>query len=210
MKKLGKYIVFEGIVGSGKSTQSRRLYDYLVGRIEGIPIILTREPGGSEIADTIRKIVQATQFTESMHPVCEAYLYAASRAQTLHGVVRPVLKSGGIVISDRSFISSLAFQGFGRRLGKTAILEINAIAVRNFVPNIVIYLDVKPEVGLARIGDQTGDKFEREAVPFFERVRRGYLEISRMPDFQNKWITIDGEQTEPGVFAQILNKIESF
>ena len=121
----GIYIVFEGIVGTGKSTQAKILYDFLKEKNKNREIILTKEPGGTEIADEIRKIAQATKFNEDMNPVCEAYLYAASRAQSLRKIVKPALEKGSIVISDRSFISSLAYQGAARKIGIEKVLEIN-------------------------------------------------------------------------------------
>ena len=102
-KRKGLYIAFEGVIGSGKSTQSKLLQKYLEKTIKDKLILATKEPGGSEIANEIRKTVQGTHIQEAMDPVCEAYLYAASRAQTLRTVVKPILDKGGIVISDRSF-----------------------------------------------------------------------------------------------------------
>jgi dTMP kinase len=104
------YIVFEGMVGSGKSTQSKRLFDYLKEKYPDWNIIHVREPGSTIIAQEIRLLAQAREFEEEMYPICEAYLYAAARAQLLHTVVHPTLDAGGIVISDRSFITSLAYQ----------------------------------------------------------------------------------------------------
>ena len=106
----GKYIVFEGIVGTGKTTQSKKLYQYFKKQYPRKKIIWTYEPGDSEIANEIRKIVQGTNFNEKMDSICEAYLYASSRAQTLRTIIKPVLEKNGIVIADRSFITSLAFQ----------------------------------------------------------------------------------------------------
>ena len=113
----GRYIVFEGVVGTGKTTQSKRLVEELKKQFPEKEVIWTREPGGSEIAEAIRTLVQATPFTEKMDPMCEAYLYASARAQSLRTVVLPVLAKGGIVVADRSFCSSVAWQGFGRGLG---------------------------------------------------------------------------------------------
>lgn len=104
------YIVFEGMVGSGKSTQSKKLFEYLQVKYPERKIIHVREPGSTIIAQEIRLLAQSRVFEEEMDPICEAYLYAASRAQSLRHMVKPTLDAGGIVIADRSFISSLAYQ----------------------------------------------------------------------------------------------------
>lgn len=123
------YIVFEGMVGSGKSTQSKKLFEYLQEKYPDRKIIHVREPGSTIIAQEIRLLAQSRVFEEEMDPICEAYLYAASRAQSLRHLVRPTLEAGGIVIADRSFISSLAYQGEARGLGLDRIMEINQHAV---------------------------------------------------------------------------------
>ncbi len=105
------YIVLEGVVGTGKSTQSRRLVKALEERYPGKEALLVREPGGGPIAEAIRELVQARTFDEDMHPVTDAYLYAAARAQLIQSTIVPVLANGGIVVSDRNVCSSLAYQG---------------------------------------------------------------------------------------------------
>lgn len=202
------YIVFEGPVGTGKTTQSKKLADWLQNQFPGIPVVWTREPGGSEIADTVRAAVQGTQYSEVMDPVCEAYLYAASRAQTLRTIVLPCLRSGGIVVADRSFITSLAYQGFARRLGLETVWGINKLAVDNIFPDLVIYLDMSVEAALARAHDQIGDKFEYEGASFFSEVRRGYEIISGIPLFEKKWVTVSAEGDPDCVFAAVLQAIQ--
>jgi len=200
------YIVFEGIVGSGKTTQAKKLYEYLKERYSNKEIILTREPGGSEIAEDIRKIVQANNYSEEMDPVCEAYLYAASRAQTLRKIVKPVLDRGGIVIADRSYISSAAYQGKARGLGIPTILNINQTAIKDLMPNLIIYIEINTKLGLSRTFDHEGDKFENENSKFFERVKEGYREISK--SFGDKWISVDGSAGIEDVFDKIIEKIK--
>lgn len=123
------YIVFEGIVGSGKSTQSKKLFEYLKEKYPDRNVIQVREPGSTIIAQEIRLLAQSRVFEEEMDSICEAYLYAASRAQSLRHLVRPTLESGGIVVADRSFISSLAYQGEARGIGLDRIMEINHYAI---------------------------------------------------------------------------------
>jgi len=179
MKK-GFYIVFEGIVGSGKTTQSKLLLEKMQAKFPKREVIWTKEPGGSEIANEIRRVVQGTKFEEEMDPVCEQYLYAASRAQTLRCVVTPVLKKGGIVISDRSFFTSIANQGFGRGLGLKKVLEINKSAVDGIWPDKVIVVDTQMDVALSRVKDHGGDKFESYSKDFYCKVHNGYKATAKL------------------------------
>jgi dTMP kinase len=174
----GFYLVFEGIVGCGKTTQSKILFEKLKQEFPKKEIVWTKEPGGTEIAQEIRKVVQVTPFDEEMEPICEQYLYAASRAQTLRKIVAPVLKRGGIMISDRSFFTSMAYQGFGRGLGLDLVLKINESAIDNLWPDMVLFIDTKIDTALRRAKDQAGDKFESFKKPFFIKVRNGYLEVA--------------------------------
>jgi len=205
----GVYIILEGIVRTGKTTQSTKLYDYLKNKFPEREVVLTREPGGTEIAESIRNTVQAKKFEEEMKPIAEAYLFAAARAQSLRKVVWPVLDNDGIVISDRSFISSLAYQGYAHGLGIKKVLEINKIAIEKYMPNMVLFLDLDPAIGLKRKLDLDGDKFEHEGVEFFKKIKRGYNKISEMPEFEGKWKNIDASGTEKEVFNRILKNIKT-
>lgn len=204
MKK-GIYIVFEGIVGSGKTTQSKMLTKRLQKEFPKREVIWTREPGGSEIAGAIRKIVQATEFEEEMQAVCEAYLYAAARAQSLRSIVSPVIKRGGIVIADRSYLTSVAFQGSGRGMGNELVFKINEVAVDGMSPSKVFFIDVDPKVSLKRTRDVKGDKFEAMQIEFFQKALKGY-------DFAKKrlgkvWKTIDGSKEIDEVHEQIYKEV---
>lgn len=190
MKKKGLYIVFEGIVGSGKTVQSRLLANRLREEFPRREVAWTREPGGSEIAGQIRKIVQATEFEEEIDPVCEAYLYAASRAHTLRRVVAPVVKRHGIMVSDRSYLTSVAYQGTARGLDPELVLEVNKVAVNGIVPDVVFFLDIAPGVALARSRDKLGDKFERYDMDFYIRALEGYEVAARI--LKGAWVRIDG------------------
>lgn len=203
----GFYIVFEGIVGTGKSTQSKKLLEEMKKRYPTRKVILTREPGGDEIAEHIRKAVQGTLYNTDMVPECEAYLYAASRAQTLRSVVKPILDSGGIVISDRSYISSVAYQGFARGLGVEKILEINRVAVDGLQPDMIIYIKLDPVKSLRRIFNKEGDKFEKENPEFFRKIEEGYDLLSKRPEFSKRWATIDGTGDIETVYRRIMEKI---
>jgi dTMP kinase len=146
------YIVLEGIVGSGKTTQVRKLVEYF--RQSEKIVTQVREPGSSPIAEDIRHLAQAKSWAdETMHPLTNAYLYAAARAQTLETIVRPALGRGDIVISDRSWLSSCAIQGEAQGLGIERILEINLPIVSGILPDLIIYLDADIDLALARTFD---------------------------------------------------------
>lgn len=200
----GRYIVFEGVVGTGKTTQSKMLVEHLTRQFPGREVLWTREPGGSEIAEAIRKVVQATPFAEHMDAVCEAYLYAAARAQSLRSVVRPVLERGGVVIADRSVCSSIAWQGFGQSAGFDTVWNINAGAVEGLLPDAVLYLDLPVDVGMSRTFDAAGDKFEKFPAAFFEKCREGYAAIATDDRFRTLWHAIDASGTREDVFSRIL------
>lgn len=203
----GFYIIFEGCHGTGKTTQSKKLFKFLKKKFPSKEIIWTREPGGSEIAESIRKLVQGTKFSEEMDPYCEAYLYAASRAQTLRRAVKPILEKNGIVIQDNSFVTGMAYQGFARGLGFKTFLEINNTALDNIFPDAIIYLDLSLQISRARTLDKEGDKFENADIKFIKNVERGYKKISKMPLFRDKWFTVKAEGEIEEVFYRIFKKI---
>ena len=203
------YIVFEGMVGSGKTTQSKKLFEYLQEKYPERKIIQAREPGSTIIAQEIRLLAQSRVFEEEMDPVCEAYLYAASRAQSLRHLVRPTLEAGGVVISDRSFISSLAYQGEARGLWFDRVLEINKQAVEWIIPDIVIHIYGDIAHSLARTFDATGDKFERMGIDFFEKIDKGYNKAGKLPLLINAWKDIDGRGTIEEVFERIREYIDT-
>jgi dTMP kinase len=201
------YIVFEGMVGSGKSTQSKRLFDYLKEKYPEWNIIHVREPGSTIIAQEIRLLAQSRVFEEEMHPITEAYLYAAARAQLLHTLVQPTLEAWGIVIADRNFISSLAYQGEARGLGFDVIMDINREAVGEVLPDLVYYMHLDIDEALSRTFDATGDKFEKMGREFFEGVTRGYEKSSKLPILTDAWCDIDSHGTPDEVFERILESL---
>ena len=202
------YIVFEGIIGTGKSTQIEKLYKYLKERFPQREVVLTREPGGTPIAEAIRKVVQGQVFEEEMELVCEAYLYAAARAQSLRKVVKPVMEKGGIVIADRSVFSSLTNQAFGRKLGFEKVYGINQEAVGDIWPDAVLYLNLPIEQGLVRAFDKGGDKFEKLGKDFYQEVAKGYKMVSQHKDFKDRWINIDASGTPEEVFSRIIKALD--
>ncbi len=179
----GRFITFEGIEGSGKSSQITLLTEYL--RSKQRAVMLTREPGGTPIGDQVRKVL-LDPANKALDPQAELLLYAASRAQHLTQVVRPALASGMVVLCDRFSDATIAYQGYGRGLDLTVIHALDRIVTAGMRPDLTIVLDVEAAVGLARArsrNDQQGleaeARFENEALAFHERVRQGYLALAR-------------------------------
>jgi len=168
--KQGFFITFEGGDGAGKSTQISKLMEYL--KVKGYDVILTREPGGTDIGEKIRQIILDPENKE-MDAVTEAMLYAASRAQHVSQVIKPAVDSGKIVICDRFIDSSIAYQGFGRNLGDS-VSVINSYAVGEYMPHKTFLLKLKPQVGSRRISGREKDRIELEAVSFHQAVYDGY------------------------------------
>lgn len=203
------YIVLEGVVGTGKTTQAKKLHEYFQRLYPQKEIVLVREPGGTEIAETIRNVVQAKLFNEEMHPLTDAYLYASSRAQSLNSLVKPTLDNGGIVIADRSFCSSLAYQGRAQWLGMERVWEINQHAVHDVMPDMVLFMDFDIETGLKRTFDAKGDKRERQNLWFFEKVYEGYNKLFEFPPTAHLMHRVDASGSIEEVFERVSNAIAS-
>jgi dTMP kinase len=174
----GIFITLEGGEGAGKSTQIARLADAL--RKAGLTVRTTREPGGSPGAETIRKLLVEGE-PGRWQPMTEALLHFAARKEHLEAVVLPALAAGEWVISDRFADSTLAYQGYGHRLGRAPIAALYQVAVGDFAPDLTLILDLPVEAGLARTGGRghAEDRYERMDRAFHERVRTGFLEIAR-------------------------------
>lgn len=201
------YIVFEGIVGSGKTTQVQKLVEYF--KSLGRDVVSVREPGSTQIAEDIRYLAQTKEWEgETMHPLTNAYLYSAARAQTLETVVKPTLDSGKIVISDRSFLSSCVIQGEAQWLGMERVLQINLPIVRDILSDIVFYLEVDIDTALGRTFDDAWDKFEREGRDFYEAITRGYEKCKTLDVVKDRFITIDANGSEEEVFDRIISHIK--
>ncbi|MBC7503968.1 dTMP kinase [Candidatus Gracilibacteria bacterium] len=203
------YIVFEGIVGSGKSTQSKKLVEFLCEKYGNEKILHVREPGSTPIAEDIRHLCQGKEWAnELMHPLTNAYLYTAARTQTLHTVVKPALESGQIVVSDRSFLSSCAYQGEAQGLGIDTILSVNQDAIRGILPDIVFYMDIDVETALSRTFDAVGDKWEKMGSDFFHSIVRGYDKCEKLDIMKNRFIRIDASGSQQEIFERIVQKIK--
>jgi len=176
----GTFITFEGIDGSGKSTQLRLLDEFL--RREGCEILLTREPGGTPVGNRLRAALLDAQ--EEVDPLTELLVFAADRAQHVRRVLRPTLAAGGVVFSDRYADATAAYQGAGRGFSPELIAEIIELATEGLKPDLTLLFDLSVEESITRTrrrtnGKHQGDRLDGEAAEFHERVRAAYLEIAR-------------------------------
>lgn len=178
----GVFITFEGIDGSGKSTQLTLLADYL--RTKGMRVMQTREPGGTRIGDSIRSILLDPK--NRLDPIAELLLYGAGRAQHIKDVILPALAAGEIVLCDRFSDATLAYQGYGRGIDRQKIASLDLIATSGLKPDLTILLDLDAKIGLERalsrnsaMGLMAEARFENEEMAFHERVRAGYLAMAR-------------------------------
>lgn len=187
------FITFEGPDGSGKSTIIKKVYERLVN--DGFDIVLTREPGGTPIAEKIRDIILDNS-NVALDARTEALLYAASRRQHLVEKIRPALKEGKIVLCDRFLDSSLAYQGGGRNLGVQNVLNINLFATENTYPDLTLFFDIDPELGLKRVSQdkkRVADRLDNENENFHEKVYSTFKEIVNTN--RQRIITIDASKS---------------
>ena len=208
----GIFITFEGIDGSGKTTQLGLLAERL--RAAGRAVTTAREPGGTAVGDAIRRILLDSA-TTGLTPTAELLLYFASRAQNVAEVIQPALERGEVVLCDRYVDASAAYQSSGRGLGLDVVYQLEAIACRGILPHLTFVLDIEPAAGLARAagrnldavrgGGQNEARFEAESIEFFQRVRRGYLDIAgREP---RRVLVIDADRAPEIVAEQIWHKV---
>jgi len=209
--KRGLFITLEGIDGTGKSTQLRLLVQHLKKR--GLRVRATREPGGTKVGERIRKILLASTTTH-LAPLAELALMYAARAQHLTEVIRPALAKGEIVVSDRYNDASLAYQGYGRKLGEEAVRAFDRLVCAGTQPDLTLVLDLAPRLSLRRAqGRQSRrksrqERFELQGMDFHRRVRRGYLAIARKEPRRVKVVRANGPVAE--VQAAIRKRVDAF
>jgi dTMP kinase len=203
MTRGGRFITFEGPEGSGKTTQMRLAVERL--RNEGVNVVATQEPGGTDIGRSIRRIVLDAK-NQALCARAELLLYFAARAQNTHELILPALARGATVVSDRFTDSTLAYQGTARGLGKDVVLELHKVACGDLWPDITIVIDIDPDTGLqrAQARNQTSvganeNRFEEESRAFHEQVRSAYFDLSRAHPERIK--LIDG-RADPSTVAQ--------
>jgi dTMP kinase len=172
------FITFEGSEGSGKSTQAERLAAHL--QRCSVPYVLTREPGGTPIGESIRDLLQFAPHNSNMTPETELLLFEASRSQLVREVIKPALERGTCVIADRFFDSTTVYQGAARKLDREIIDRLNAFAVGDCVPDITFVLDVDAAAAESRMQrkPRKADRMEQQSAEFYQRVREGYRELA--------------------------------
>jgi dTMP kinase len=207
---LGYFITFEGPDGSGKSTQIQALAEYLQGL--GQTVLLTREPGGTEISEEIRDLLHDLHHHE-MQPRAEILLYSAARAQLVGQVIRPALAGGGTVLCDRYADSTLAYQGYGHGLQLSVLRQITSFATDDLRPDLTLLFDLDPAVGLKRrqVSGVEWNRLDAYDLDFHQRVRQGYLALALAEP--GRWVTLDAtldrERLREAVRRVVLEKLEA-
>ncbi|MBU6278501.1 MAG: dTMP kinase [Actinomycetales bacterium] len=202
MTKSGAFIVFEGGEGAGKSTQERLLAEHLAAA--GLPVLRTREPGGTPAAERIRAIL-LDPASAGLDIRAEALLFAAARGDHVARVVRPALQVGTTVICDRYLDSSVAYQGYGRQMDPEQVRQLSLWATFDLLPDLTIILDVEPRVGLARVSDP--DRLEAEPLEYHERVRHGFLTIAAADPA--RYLVIDGSKAPDEIAVQVFAGVDA-
>jgi dTMP kinase len=200
------FITFEGPDGSGKTTQIRLLADWLCER--GYEVVLTREPGGTDIGNQIRHVLHDPN-NDEMDARTEILLYSASRAQNVAQFVRPALSASKIVISDRYADSTLAYQGYGRCLDLDTLETITAFATGGLAPDLTLYLDVPAQEGLSRrqSGGEEWNRLDAEALEFHQRARAGYLNL--IAQDPSRWVVIDAARPIEEIQSEIRAVVQT-
>jgi dTMP kinase len=200
------FITLEGPEGSGKTSHIKPLTEWLT--VQGHKVFATREPGGTKIGEQIRAVIHDLKNTE-MHPHTETLLYQAARAQIIEQVIKPLLAAGEIVISDRYYDSTIAYQGYGHQQNLEEVRALVKYATGGLTPDLTILLDVDVEVGLKR-KKQNGVEWNRMdayTVEFYRRVRAGYLEMVKQEP--KRWVVVDASQSWNEVQEELRKVIEA-
>jgi dTMP kinase len=202
------FITFEGLDGAGKSTQITRLAKRL--EESGKRVVCTREPGGTALGDILREILLDPR-QENLSPITEVMLYATSRAQLVHEVIRPALQQGCIVLCDRYVDASVAYQGAGLKIGPQVVYEVNRFATQGLVPDVTFLFDIPVETSRCRVENSSTspDRIERRSHEYFNRVRHEFLRIAN--DEPGRVIVLDATKTpgelEEEIWRHVANRV---
>ena len=203
----GKFVTIEGCEGVGKSTQVRKLKEYL--SLRGIEAVFTREPGGTPVSEQIRGVILNPE-NKDMDDVTELLLYVAARRQHTQRFIKPELESGNIVFCDRYVDSTTAYQGYARGLGAEEVERLNALAVGDVKIDLTIFLDFPPEKAFARKGGRdTGDRLENEKMEFHKRVYEGFCKIAEKEPCRVVRLDASGakEQTHEKIVKLLIERV---
>lgn len=207
MTNIGKFIVIEGLEGAGKTTAKETVVNVL-HQHNIHDLVFTREPGGTPLAESLRTLIKDGAEDEVITDKAELLMIYAARIQLVENIIKPALASGKWVVGDRHDLSSQAYQGGGRGLDKNLMVALKSTVLGEFKPDLTLYLDLSPEIGLQR-ARQRGelDRIEKESLVFFERTRQRYLELAKQDD---SIITINAEQTLENVTADIQRALTAW
>lgn len=207
MTNIGKFIVIEGLEGAGKTTAKETVVSVL-HQHNIHDLVFTREPGGTPLAESLRTLIKDGTEGEVITDKAELLMLYAARVQLVENIIKPALTSGKWVVGDRHDLSSQAYQGGGRGLDKHLMAALKSTVLGEFKPDLTLYLDLSPEIGLQR-ARQRGelDRIEKESLAFFERTRQRYLELAEQDD---SIVTINAEQTLENVTADIQHALTTW
>ena len=205
MAHAGKFITFEGGEGCGKTTHIKRIAAHL--RESGRTVLVLREPGGTDVGEQIRQVLQYSKQSTKMVSETELLLFCASRAQLVREIIQPALAAGQIVIADRFFDSTTVYQGAGRQLDAAGVKFINEFAIGDCRPNRTLVIDLDPRIGLERArGRELFDRMENQSLDFYDRVRQGYRALAQHEPARIK--IVDGNQSLAAVELQIWELLQ--
>ena len=214
MTARGKFVTFEGCEGAGKSTQAKKIYQYLVKN--RISAVLTHEPGGTEVAEKIRSLLLDDDLEENICQRSELLLYFASRAQHVDSLILPALEKGKVIICDRYHDATVAYQGYGRSIDLDKIDFINNYAAKGVSPDLTVLIDIDIRKGIERSKSRNRAKLlkkelnrmEMESLEFHQRVKEGYLQIAQMD--RARFRVFDGTMPENELFEKVKDEIMKF
>ncbi len=199
----GTLITVEGVEGSGKTTQCRRLASHL--RARGLEVVETSEPDGTALGQAVRALFE---LEPRPTPLTQAFLFLAARQEHVAQLIRPALIRGAVVISDRYTDATVAYQGYGQGLDLQTIRDLNALATGGLLPDLTVLLDLDPATGMRRIAGRPLDAFERMDQPFHRRVREGYLEIAHAD--KRRVLIIDAARDPELLHREIVGGVDEF